>query len=200
MQLARNIAASMLALLSIGTLSGCMSLGTTFDKDPEIDSKMYIGTRTNMLMLASTFSSKMDSEGRGMMIGALPFILLDVPMSFVLDTLFLPYTAQYVAPPHPVVAYGHIVALEGRISEFPGFGHMLQLRPSVYISQGEKHISGQENGDRVHIVQLVLNENLAAEFEGFKKSLGFNQRVVIDGVLGPATKEGYASMTVTAFR
>jgi len=200
MHLARRVM-FLLAGLSIFALSGCMSLATTFDNDPEVDSKVFIGTRTNLDMAASPFSSKMDSEGKGMMIGALPFILVDIPLSFVMDTLLLPYTAQYIAPPHPVVGYGIAVSLEGQLTEFSSTEHMLQLRPSIYISQeGIPLAAKPEAKVRTFVIQLVLNEALAAEYAKLKNRVSFDQHVVVDGVLSPPAKNGYASLTVTAFR
>lgn len=60
-----------------------MSLSNTLD---ERDSKIYIGTRTNLIMLTNLPG---DEPAWGM-IG-----LIDLPISLVMDTVFLPYTIPH---------------------------------------------------------------------------------------------------------
>lgn len=60
----------LISLVAMVTLSGCGTLANTFEKDPP--NKIYVGTRASF--------------------GNVHGGILDVPFSFVLDTLLLPYT------------------------------------------------------------------------------------------------------------
>ena len=68
------------SLIAVLGLSGCMALGGTFLE--EQCNKVYIGTSLDLSCITSG----------GHNIANAPFCLIDLPFSFVLDTIFLPYT------------------------------------------------------------------------------------------------------------
>ena len=68
------------ALIAVLGLNGCMALGGTFLE--KTCYKVYIGTRLDASCITSG----------GHNVANAPFCLIDLPFSFVLDTVFLPYT------------------------------------------------------------------------------------------------------------
>jgi uncharacterized protein YceK len=69
-------------LISCLFITGCMSLGGTFADDR--CNKIYAGTSIDIDYLVN------NSGGHG--ITNVPFIIIDLPFSLVMDTLLLPYT------------------------------------------------------------------------------------------------------------
>jgi uncharacterized protein YceK len=68
-------------------LSGCVSLAETFHEDDQ--SKVYIGTRTDAKLVAASLRSRFSE---------FLFHLIDLPLSFVMDTVLLPYTVFFTPP------------------------------------------------------------------------------------------------------
>jgi uncharacterized protein YceK len=79
-------------------LSGCAStLGnisySEFERD--VGTRVYIGTKIDSTFLASPFRLSPKGEAHqswGMSLLIWPFALIDLPLSFAVDTLLLPYT------------------------------------------------------------------------------------------------------------
>ncbi|MEE9356116.1 MAG: YceK/YidQ family lipoprotein [Methylococcaceae bacterium] len=72
----------------------CASLDQTFRKHTPPMAKTYIGIRSDLAMLGG---KTLGQKGRGRMNGVVlfliwPVLLIDIPLSFALDTAFLPYT------------------------------------------------------------------------------------------------------------
>jgi uncharacterized protein YceK len=79
-----------------------MSIGNTFQTkeqylgDADLRKKVYVGTRADAAFLALPFTeSDFWGEGVYLYFFALPFFAADLPLSLVMDTVFLPYTVQH---------------------------------------------------------------------------------------------------------
>lgn len=81
------------ALLSMTSLSGCASLIGTFAADPSVN-KVYIGSRTDVQLLEK------GCPGASPCLLPRPVAALDLPFSFVTDTLLLIYTVPSSASSH----------------------------------------------------------------------------------------------------
>ena len=176
-------------------VSGCASLATTFENDPEVDSKIYIGTRFDSYALASMFTSETDSGGKGMMVLAFPVFLIDLPLSVIMDTVLLPYTINYKAPRHQALTLGREVEIEGKLDKY-GVDDMLVLSSSVYVL--DRPDERTKNKDRTKVIQLLLSENQITAFRQFSNKLKYGQTIKINGILNPK-KTVYFVVNVTAF-
>ena len=81
------------ALLSMTSLSGCASLIGTFAADPSVN-KVFIGARTDVQLLAQ------GCPNASPCLLPRPVAALDLPFSFVTDTLLLIYTVPSSASKH----------------------------------------------------------------------------------------------------
>jgi len=94
-----------LGCLLVAPLMGCASLlgnlsYSEFERD--IESRVYIGTKIDGTFLASPFLLEPGGEGHQSYALSLliwPFALVDLPLSFVLDTVLLPYTLNAESKP-----------------------------------------------------------------------------------------------------
>lgn len=83
----------LLLLLPIALLSGCASmLGTFAQSGPD---KVFIGTRTDAQLIAK------GCPDASPCLLPRPIAALDLPLSAVMDTLFLVYTVPYTASRSP---------------------------------------------------------------------------------------------------
>jgi len=83
----------LLVTLAVSTLCGCGTIGTRMFDDPEKSgdyhgSKIYSGIRGDIQAVGDMLSPDYNKEGRGLW----PLFLLDLPFSFIADTLLLPIT------------------------------------------------------------------------------------------------------------
>ena len=96
------VAPQALALCLCTLLTGCASLLTTVggaelqvDKGSVLEvkkSKVYAGTKVDAFLLGRPFVDGVKGEDGGAFLLLYPFILIDLPLSMVMDTLLLPYT------------------------------------------------------------------------------------------------------------
>jgi uncharacterized protein YceK len=98
----RHFAKGLAVGLAVFSLSGCASLNYTFSESGpdwltriDLSNKVYVGARADIDLMVGAFDSDrrrhMHGGGELLVIG-LPFFLLDLPLSLVMDTVFLPYT------------------------------------------------------------------------------------------------------------
>lgn len=91
-------------------LNGCAAATFTFTRDDlsyehlDHSRRTYIGTRVDAALLSlpfrkETYEGNVSGAGSGFiyLIFLYPFILVDLPLSVLLDTLFLPYTIPHDA-------------------------------------------------------------------------------------------------------
>ena len=91
---------SLVLPLCIITFSGCASISQTFMKEPFIPDKnnrIYAGVRFDINSIAVPFKSDWECSSFDVKPHCylLPLTIIDVPLSAVLDTIFLPYTATH---------------------------------------------------------------------------------------------------------
>ena len=93
-----------LVLIMASFVDGCASLRNTFDGQD--NPKIYVGTRSDLESIGKFLPSEQedsDSSKSGsepgtesallfLLLVALPIYLIDLPFSFVMDTVLLPYT------------------------------------------------------------------------------------------------------------
>lgn len=93
--------------LAVGFLAGCASMSHRFHTCDPADPYcclspirephyVYPGTQSDLRGLAIPFWTSGDALYDGMTLMFYPFVLIDLPFSFVADTLFLPYDAYKV--------------------------------------------------------------------------------------------------------
>ncbi len=71
-------------------ISGCSTFSETFDTRSHCGSSLvYCGTRTDAMLIAAA-----GDESAGILRAFVPLAMMDLPFSFVADTLLLPYTVS----------------------------------------------------------------------------------------------------------
>jgi len=71
-------------------ISGCSTFSETFDTRNHCGSSLvYCGTRTDTMLIAAA-----GDESAGILRAFVPLAIMDLPFSFVADTLLLPYTVS----------------------------------------------------------------------------------------------------------
>ena len=81
-----------MALLAV-LLSGCASLNQTLIDPPAVDNLVYIGTRSDWQYLSAQCDPPVERDTCHYMVAlAWPFVLADLPLTMVSDTVLLPYT------------------------------------------------------------------------------------------------------------
>ncbi|SRR6266705_1032297 len=83
----------LLLILAVSTSCGCGTIGTRMFDDPAKSgdyhgSKIYSGVRGDIQAVGDMLSPNYTKEARGLW----PLFLLDLPFSFIADTLLLPIT------------------------------------------------------------------------------------------------------------
>jgi uncharacterized protein YceK len=93
-------------LLCVISLSGCASISQTFMKEPFISNKnnrIYAGVRLDIKSIAVPFENDWDCSSFDVKPHCylFPLSIIDVPLSAVFDTIFLPYTLTHYYINHP---------------------------------------------------------------------------------------------------
>jgi hypothetical protein len=145
--------------------------------------------------MGGVFSKSIDSEGRGIMIGAFPFLLIDLPLSFAMDTVLLPYTVSYKPPKHDVFNYYKVVKIKGNLTSFKE--PFLTVSPSIIVSEFSKE---QLDKKRVTQISLELQDRELGEFKKYRENFEYEKKLYVTGMLYPADQNGYVRMKVIEFQ
>jgi uncharacterized protein YceK len=95
----RNPLAPLAAVTLASVLAGCGSILFTFDPTSDDtkggeeykENRIFAGTRFDIRVISAPFTG--EAPGTDMSFwGFYPYFFIDLPLSFVADTLFLPYT------------------------------------------------------------------------------------------------------------